>query len=61
MTAVEPACFNCAKTTVVGRYSLDLDLPAIPACPVCVLALLLGDDETLKALRPRQGRARTTP
>lgn len=47
------ACFNCAqKSEQVHLYRFDLDLPSIPACRECVVALSLGDFDMLAALRP---------
>lgn len=52
------ACFNCAKTENVGHYSFDMDLPSVEACSTCIFALSMGDDELLRALRPRRTRPR---
>lgn len=52
------ACFNCEKTEGVQRYSFDLDLPTVEGCSYCIFALSMGDDELLKALRPRRSKRR---
>ncbi len=55
-----PTCFNCATTDDVRPYSFDLDLPTVQACPRCVFALSMDDEELLAALRPRKaGRKRS--
>lgn len=51
MVGVE--CFNCQTTQDVRWYRFDLDLPRIPGCRWCVLALTRDDDDLLAALRPR--------
>lgn len=47
-------CFNCHRADDVAGYSFDLDLPTIHGCKWCLLALSMGDHETLAALKPRQ-------